>query len=175
MPRHRDLGYNAPGGTGADSMNIARNSVLGGLVLLVTAFGGVSHGQQQGFPKEFHGVYIGGYAENNTCKASDWDKHENDSLFRIDARDAMAWESSCSVKRMRPSPWDGGTSAEFTLACAGEGEISSTREIWSILQIGARKALVMTQLESSDSVPEGSKKMPPLRRTLGARIYLACE
>jgi len=64
-------------------MNIARQSVqcLSGLALLITAFCGVSHGQQR-FPEVFHGVWIVGVAEDNSGKAGDWDKHENDGLLR---------------------------------------------------------------------------------------------
>ena len=90
-------------------MNIARQSVqcLSGLALLITAFCGVSHGQQR-FPEVFHGVWIVGVAEDNACKASDWDKHENDGLLRVDTKEARWWESLCNVRRLRPSPWDGG-------------------------------------------------------------------
>jgi hypothetical protein len=155
-------------------MNIARNPVqlLAGVAFLTTAFYGVSHGQQ--FPEVFHGVWIVSVAEDSACKASDWDKHENDGLFRVDAREARYWESSCSVTRMRPSPWDGGPTVDVTMTCGGEGEVSSSREIWSVVDIGSRKALVMTQLEASASVP-ASKKLPPMRRALGARVYLVCE
>lgn len=156
-------------------MNIARNlaQLLAVVAFLTTAFCGISHGQP--FPEAFHGVWIVGVAEDNACKASDWEKHENDGLFRVDAREARAWESSCSITRMRPSPWDGSPAVELTMTCGGEGEISSSREIWTVVDIGTRKALIMTQLEASISVPAGSKKKNPMRRALGARVYLACE
>ena len=41
--------------------------------------------------------------------------------------------------------------------------------------MGSRKALVMTRLESSAPVTAGSKKQTPMRRQLGAQLYLACE
>lgn len=146
---------------------------LAGAAGVALASGGATHAEP--IPSLFHGEWIVAVAENSACKAGDWQKRENDGLLKIDKNDAMFYESSCKVKRIRPSPWDGAPSVDMTMTCGGEGEMSSTREIWSVVQVGSRKALVMTQLEASDGVPVESKKMPPLRRSIGAKIYLACE
>ena len=39
----------------------------------------------------------------------------------------------------------------------------------------SRKALIMTRLEASGPITAGSKKQTPMRRQVGAHLYLACE
>jgi hypothetical protein len=156
-------------------MHIARKSApwLCGLAFLATLCPGISHAQQ--YPTGVRGAWITSYAEDDVCKANGGDQLTNEGLLRIDAREALFYESSCSVKRARPAETGDGTPVELTLSCGGEGETWNTREIWSVTQVGARKALIMTRLESSAPVAAGSKKQTPMRRQVGAQLYLACE
>ena len=156
-------------------MKTARKSApwLFGLAFLATIAPGISHAQQ--YPAGVRGVWITSYAEDNVCKASDGDQITNEGLLRIDAKEAQFYESSCSVKRARPAETGDGTPVELTLSCGGEGETWNTREIWSLTQVGSRKALIMTRLEASGPITAGSKKQTPMRRQVGAHLYLACE
>ena len=156
-------------------MNIAGKSLqlLVGVPFLMMALCDVSHGQQ--LPENFHGVWIISVAEDSSCKRSDWDNFQNDALLKVEGREAQFFASTCNVKSVKPSPSDAGSTVELTLACSGEGEVRNTREIWSVRDIGPRKALVMTQLQASQSVSAESRRTNKMRPDVDVSLYLACQ
>jgi cephalosporin hydroxylase len=103
--------------------------------------------------------------------------HENDGLINVEYRSISHWESSCDVKSFRKlnSQLMPNGIAEVTLACGGEGMTWSTREVWSITELGSRKVLAQVQFQSSEAQDETKPRSNRLRTEYAVRLFVRCE
>jgi hypothetical protein len=136
-------------------------------------------------PANFAGVWIGAAAQNNLCRASEWDTRGNGQkeykyetrLTKVTDRSLEGWELECNVtfaRRVQPYLQDQ-VAVEVEMSCNGESLSWLSKQLWNVQTIDNRKSLVVTTLKMSDLRDDSGKPVPNDFSGPTVSNYLECK
>lgn len=136
-------------------------------------------------PASFTGVWIEASAQNNLCKASEWetrgtdqnDNEYNTRLAKVTDRSLEGWETGCNITFVKTakSYVPDREAVGVDLACSGKGMSWRSKQLWQVETLDNRKSLVVTTLKNTD-LRDGSGKL--VRKGISELVvsnYLACH
>jgi hypothetical protein len=134
-------------------------------------------------PQQFQGLWVLAEIPNKDKCQKEEPKGEDDrpvdSMMSVTGGTITYYEMQCQVRSAKRQQAQGADpesriNLDVALACKGEGQLWSAREIWHFETIDGRKALAVTQLSQTNTRDDrGRKQTSP--SFVGTSIYLACK
>jgi hypothetical protein len=148
---------------------------------LLAALSSAAHAAS--LPEPFNGLWVLAEVPNKDKCHKEEPKGEDDrpvdSMMSVDAGTITYYEMQCrvqSAKQLQAPSQDPSDriNVDVRLACKGEGQLWSAREIWHMATIDGKKVLAVTQLSQMDFRNERGRK-EKATNFVGTSIYFACK
>jgi len=150
-----------------------------GAALVVLA----SAAQAADLPQQFQGLWVAAEVANkDKCRAEEPKGEEDrpvDSMMSVTGGTVTYYEMQCVVQssKMQHAPTREPrerVTLDVNLACKGEGELWSSRQIWHFETIDDKPVLAVTDLTQTNYRDERGRKLKVTGRVI-ASIYFACK
>jgi len=134
-------------------------------------------------PQQFQGLWVSAEVPNKDKCRKDEPKGEEDrpvdSMMGVTGGTITWYEMQCTVQssKLQHAPTrepKERITLDVNLACKGEGELWSSRQIWHFETIDGKPVLAVTDLTQTNYRDERGKKLKVTGRVI-ASIYFACR